>query len=476
MQSRISYPVQKRALGIPQDLSQKQRVAFHQQVSDNKKIVDITVKNPEEQKHESNVSDQTRQIPMSFLPTNNTGIELPRRKSGRLASRAATPEQKTLFDIINPQEKTPTPTPTTNRNKNNIETEATNKAVGKSVNILPRKNALAQQTLLNTTKRAKKQHVNENIEEPIEILQTENNASIETYTVVAVVEKEEEEEEEQQKASSSIEDTSVKAPEIKERVEATFVEPQTIISASLSSPIEKEIPLNVQIPILDNNSDAVKAQDQQESIMAINQTTTINTDNRIEDEKLTLTRLRDALDIKLTFHAAQNQPVIFHKIQQSLCNSTRKNISLSHIAKLIYLAPELYTIQAKALRELGRTIEAYLLEFGSTWIPPLSGKSLQDRKEILASKIKLFFGASPKSDVSVPEAELPKIDTIVNKDKWLERANLPASVRAVLEKQEQRKEATLAAQGPKQTPVGTVKDRASALLERLRAKAAAKKK
>ncbi|KAI7870397.1 hypothetical protein BDF14DRAFT_1964132 [Spinellus fusiger] len=188
---------------------------------------------------------------------------------------------------------------------------------------------------------------------------------------------------------------------------------------------------------------------------------------RIEDEKLTLTRLREALDIKLTFHAAQNHPALFHKIQRSLCTSTRKNITIAHIAKIMYLVPELYLVHAKALRELGRTVEAYLIEFGKQWMSPLSGKDLQDRKDILALKIKVFFSRNSGHDATVPEAVLPKIETVVDTSKLLERANLPPSVRAVLERQEQRKEAAKAALVEKPKVVGTVKDRASALLERV---------
>ncbi|KAI9027266.1 hypothetical protein CLU79DRAFT_741124 [Phycomyces nitens] len=395
---------------------------------------------------------------MSFVP-NHSNIELPRRKSGRLALKSTL--EKSIFDIIS-QEKT-----TKQTTIENVQTTV-DAPVGKSINILPQKNLLAQKTL-GTNKRTKIQHVDSELQQPVEI-QTDNTfetpGPFEKVNDAPIVEP-------QTLEARSIKDTCIKTPEIK-HVENTFVEPQAIVVETETLDIKsvEDIPLNPQT--FENKEDVVNHQ--QEPLKSVSSSKITTTNDRIEEEKLTLTRLRDALDIKLTFHAAQNQPVIFHKIQQSLCNSTRKNISLSHIAKLIYLAPDLYVIQAKALRELGRTLEAYLLEFGKSWIPPLTGKNLQDRKEILASKIKLFFGVNPKPDASVPEAQLPKIESVVDKEKWLERANLPPSVRAVLEKQEQRKEATLAAQGPKQTPAGSVKDRASALLERLRAKAAAKKK
>ncbi|KAI9322734.1 hypothetical protein BX666DRAFT_1897987 [Dichotomocladium elegans] len=193
------------------------------------------------------------------------------------------------------------------------------------------------------------------------------------------------------------------------------------------------------------------------------------------EEKETLERLRNALDISLTFHAGHQRLALFHNIQPMLRNSTRKNITLSHISKILYLAPMLYHVTPKVLNKGRQALETYLIEFGKDWTPPLTGKELEQRKNLLAQKFDAYF--AEHGEVLVPEKELPKNEKIVDSKAWLEKTNLPSGVRDMLRFEQQRKEDDKKREQEKKeresTPIqqtGTVKERRLALLERIRAK------
>ena len=62
-----------------------------------------------------------------------------------------------------------------------------------------------------------------------------------------------------------------------------------------------------------------------------------------------------------------------------------------HVAKIMYLAPELYMVEAKILKEFGRTVETYAVHFGRDWAVPLSGKDLEKRKTVLIKRIHGYF-------------------------------------------------------------------------------------
>lgn len=113
---------------------------------------------------------------------------------------------------------------------------------------------------------------------------------------------------------------------------------------------------------------------------------------RIEHEKSTLTKLRKALDIVITDRMARNRPTLYHQIEPVLRNSTRRAITISHLCKAMYLAPSLYQLDVKELRDFGgKVTEAFLVQFGSTWKCPLVGKDLQSRADLLADALEEFF-------------------------------------------------------------------------------------
>ncbi|ORX50191.1 hypothetical protein DM01DRAFT_1409183 [Hesseltinella vesiculosa] len=191
---------------------------------------------------------------------------------------------------------------------------------------------------------------------------------------------------------------------------------------------------------------------------------------RISEERSTLDKLVSALDVTLTFHLARNVAAFFHKIQPMLRNSTRKNITISHLCKILYVAPELYDVDTKLLKEFGKQIEAHQVAIGKQWPVPMSGKTIEERKDLISSRTSDFFEKHQEPHATIPEKSLPKLDKIVDQKKWLEKANLPERVRSVLELQEQRKAAKEAQAQPRPEPTGTPKQRAKALLERLRNK------
>jgi hypothetical protein len=113
---------------------------------------------------------------------------------------------------------------------------------------------------------------------------------------------------------------------------------------------------------------------------------------RIIYEKTTLQKVRKALDIVITDRAARNRPTLYHQIEPVLRNSTQRTITLSHICKVMYLVPSLYTLEAKELRNFGgKVTEAFLIEFGKDWIVPLNGKDLQKRADLLTQSVEHYF-------------------------------------------------------------------------------------
>ncbi|CAO3635130.1 unnamed protein product [Cunninghamella blakesleeana] len=192
---------------------------------------------------------------------------------------------------------------------------------------------------------------------------------------------------------------------------------------------------------------------------------------RIATERATLDKLVKALDVSLTFHAARNLAAFFHKIQPMLRNSTRKNITLSHLCKILYIAPELYDVHAKLLKEFGKEIEAHQISFGKDWSIPLTGKAVEERKNLISDRSGKYFEEHNEPNTTIPEKELPKLEKIVDQKNWLEKAKLPDRVRSILELQEKRKAAKEESKTkPKVTHTGSPKERAQALLERIRNK------
>ncbi|ORZ16910.1 hypothetical protein BCR42DRAFT_23011 [Absidia repens] len=187
----------------------------------------------------------------------------------------------------------------------------------------------------------------------------------------------------------------------------------------------------------------------------------------IVEERSILYKLVSALDITLTFHAARNVAAFFHKIQPMLRNSTCKNVTLSHLCKILFVAPELYDVETKVLKEYGKHMEAHQVSFGSDWTVPLSGKMIQERKDIMTKRSGNYF-EKHKETSTIPEKELPRMDNMVDKKKWLQNATLPDRVRSILELQEKQKAAKdEKANQPRMEPKGSAKDRAKALLDRV---------
>ncbi|KAI9492451.1 hypothetical protein BDB00DRAFT_976901 [Zychaea mexicana] len=257
------------------------------------------------------------------------------------------------------------------------------------------------------------------------------------------------------------------------RVEESIERP-----ANVEKTEEHEASPKVNIASRDNNasSSAVPVLSQPiaetQEVPAWKQSFYIQSDKaRVQDEKGTLHKLRNALDVSLMFHAANQRIAMFHKIQPMLRNTTKKNITIGHLAKILYLAPMLYRVEPKILGHQGRQVESYAVELGADWKAPLSGKQLEERENILEDKMEGFFIAN-KGKLVIPEKELPKIDKVVDRKKWIETANLPSGVRDLLQLEERRKEEAEKAKAtqPPLTGTGTVKDRRQALLERIRSK------
>lgn len=113
---------------------------------------------------------------------------------------------------------------------------------------------------------------------------------------------------------------------------------------------------------------------------------------RIEEEKTTLEKLRKALDIVITDRMARSKPTLYHQIEPVLRNSTRKSITMSHVCKIMYIASNLYTIEAKELRDFGgKVTEAFAIQFTKDWQVPLAGKDLQKRSDILKDGLDSYF-------------------------------------------------------------------------------------
>jgi hypothetical protein len=113
---------------------------------------------------------------------------------------------------------------------------------------------------------------------------------------------------------------------------------------------------------------------------------------RIEREVTTLSKLRKALDIVITDRHARNRPSLYHQIEPVLRISTGRTITISHICKIMYITPKLYTLEVKELRNFGgKVTEVFLIEFGKEWEIPLAGKDLQMRADILDNALKTYF-------------------------------------------------------------------------------------
>lgn len=117
---------------------------------------------------------------------------------------------------------------------------------------------------------------------------------------------------------------------------------------------------------------------------------------RIEYEKTTLKRLRKALDIIIPDRFARNVPCFYHQIEQSLRNSTQRNISLSHICQVMYIAPKLYSLEPTEIRNFGgKAMEAYKVGFGSGEIP-VSAKDFIARAVLLETALNQYFIDHPE--------------------------------------------------------------------------------
>ncbi|CAO0798120.1 unnamed protein product [Mucor circinelloides] len=194
---------------------------------------------------------------------------------------------------------------------------------------------------------------------------------------------------------------------------------------------------------------------------------------RIEYETSTLEKLRKSLDIVITDRAARNRPTLYHQIESTLRISTRRTITLSHLCQIMYITPQLYTLEAKELRNYGgKVTEAFLIQFTKDWSMPLAGKDLQKRADILKSAITQYFIDHPQPDATIPEMTLPRLNLVIDKEEWLKKAPLPTGVRKLIEAHEKAKEAEAEREKPKPKPTGSVKDRMAALRARLAKKSA----
>ncbi|CAO3695163.1 unnamed protein product [Rhizopus stolonifer] len=190
---------------------------------------------------------------------------------------------------------------------------------------------------------------------------------------------------------------------------------------------------------------------------------------RMEDERNTLEKLQKVLDIVLTDRASRNVPSLYSQIESPLRNSTRRGITISHVLKVMYIAPKLYSMQAKEIRRFGnKVVEDYLIEFEKEWPLPLSPKDYASRKEMIHDGLKAYFEAHQhEPNATVPEAALPKLATVVDTKEWIKEAKLPPGVKSLLEAHSKVKEEKIESQTPKPTPKGSVKDRMAALRARL---------
>ncbi|GAA5814498.1 hypothetical protein MFLAVUS_007995 [Mucor flavus] len=189
---------------------------------------------------------------------------------------------------------------------------------------------------------------------------------------------------------------------------------------------------------------------------------------RIEEEKLTLTKVRKALDIVITDRMARSKPTLYHQIEPVLRNSTRKSVTIAHVCKVMYVAPNLYTIEAKELRDFGgKVTEAFSIQFDNQWQVPLVGKDFQQRSDLLKTGLDNYFNTHKEPDATVPEIKLPRLSLVVDKKDWINQAHLPAGIKALLETHKKISEAEEESKKPKPKPVGTVKDRMAALRARL---------
>ncbi|ORZ26206.1 hypothetical protein BCR42DRAFT_401789 [Absidia repens] len=246
-------------------------------------------------------------------------------------------------------------------------------------------------------------------------------------------------------------------PETTRTAKATTM---TMPSQSTPSMFEESSPSKPQVDVTTSPSSSTKVHDK-----------SLSSKERITEEQHTLEKLVSALDITLIFHAARNVAAFFHKIQPMLRNSTSKNITISHLCKILFVAPELYDVETKLLKEFGKELEAHQVSIGHDWTMPLSGKAIQERKDLMTKRSGDYYEEHKETNARIPEKQLPGLEKVVDKKKWLDRAKLPDRVRAVLELQEKRKAAKEEkASQPRIEPKGTAKDRAKALLERIRNK------
>ncbi|KAI8987140.1 hypothetical protein BDB01DRAFT_597404 [Pilobolus umbonatus] len=186
---------------------------------------------------------------------------------------------------------------------------------------------------------------------------------------------------------------------------------------------------------------------------------------RMEYERTTLTKVRKALDIVITDRLACNRPALYHQIESVLCNSTQRTITLTHICQIMFLAPNLYTLEAKELRNYGgKVTEAHLIKFAPEWKVPLSGKNLHEREVILDTALINYF--QDKVMPTIPAIPIPTLATI-NKDQWCEEAKLPSGVKGLLTALKKKKELAAAQEAPKVEHKGTVEDRMAALRARV---------
>lgn len=143
-----------------------------------------------------------------------------------------------------------------------------------------------------------------------------------------------------------------------------------------------------------------------------------------------------------------------------------RNVTQSHLAKVIYLAADFYILEPFEHKERQTVIETYIVEIGKKWKLPMNGKDMHDREAYLNMRLDYFFDTH-KQAVSVPEAELPKHRKKITREEWLATAPLPEGVRQILKRQEEKKNKTDEPQAEQPPPTGTVKERGSALLARV---------
>lgn len=118
---------------------------------------------------------------------------------------------------------------------------------------------------------------------------------------------------------------------------------------------------------------------------------------RIENEKLLLVKLRKALDIVITDRVARHRPAFYHQIESVLRNSTGRSVTIANVCQIMHVAPRLYSLEVKELRDYGgKVTEAFLLGIGQEWSIPLTGKNLEERATLLVEAIDKFFHTHPE--------------------------------------------------------------------------------